>query len=98
MTSVYVYPHTGGWAVKRFGGKITIFPTQKKAVTEARTRARRLSPSQVVVLGRGGAIRASIPYGLPKILRHPLPNPNRKRIERAVGLMVLEKLAADERG
>ena len=96
MKTVQVYRSEKGWAVKRHRSKASrVFPTQKEAVENARSVASREAPSQMVVIGSDGAIIKYASYGLPKIQDPPAKTANALKIHRAVGRLVLERLASD---
>ena len=97
--TVHVYPLPEGWAVKREGGKASrTFRTQKLAIDQARRLARNIAPSQMVVHGQNGMIQDHVTHGLPTV--HTPPGNGKaaqKRIERAVGRVVLKRITSDDR-
>jgi len=96
--TVHVYLSDKGWAVKREGGSArSVFSTQREAIESARVIALKAAPSQMVVHGRDGRIRDHVTHGLPKVQDPPGRNAAAKRIQKAVGKLVLERLTADPR-
>ena len=93
--TVHVYPLRGKWVVRRDAtGASNVFSTQKEAIEKARSLARDLAPSQVVVIGRSGIIRGSITHGFPKVSDPPIKSGRFRKIEKAVGKVALERLTS----
>jgi hypothetical protein len=94
LKTVHVIPKAGQWAVKRVGGTATcMYSTQREAIESARTLVKRAHSGQVVVHGRNGQIREHDTYGMPPI-QDP-PGKKSARIEKAVGKITRNRLAAD---
>ena len=95
--TVHVYRSSDGWAVKRVGGKSSdVFNTQKEAIDTARSLVKgKSAPGQVVVYGLNGRIREHVTYGLPRVQNPPGKRGSAKRIQKAVGRVVLERFASD---
>ena len=61
--SYHVVPHSGGWAVKKMGSlKGHVFETQDRAVSNAKSRAKR-DKTELFIHGRDGRIRERNSYG-----------------------------------
>ena len=97
--TVHVYPLKRKWVVKREGRHASqVYPTQKEAIEHARCLARDLAPSQMVVHGQNGMIREHVTHGLPRVQNPPgKGKAAQKRIEKAVGRVVLERITSDDR-
>jgi len=91
--TVHVVPKDGFWAVRRDGESSSVHSTQAEAITVARQMMKDLSSGQFVVLGQSGRIVKSETYRLPKVKTPPRKSRlGRKKIEEAVGSVVLDRL------
>ena len=94
--TVHVYHSDNGWAVKRIGGAASkLFPTQREAISFARTIAKKTAPSQLAVYARTGMVRFNERYDLPRLKNsHPM-TPRARQIQTAIGKYMLECFASD---
>ena len=91
--TVHVVPKDGSWAVRGDGRRSSIHATQAEAVAAARGMMKDGLSGQFVVLGQSGRIVKSETYRLPKVKTPPRKSRlGRKKIEEAVGSVVLDRL------
>ncbi len=91
--TVHVFPKDGSWAVSSEGRPSSIHSTQAEAITAARDMMKDGLSGQFVVLGPTGRIVKSETYRLPKVKTPPRKSRlGTKKIEEAVGSLVLERL------
>lgn len=94
--TLHVYRSNSAWAVKREGKRAETFGTRREAVQVAVRDGKKSKAAQIVVHGKDGRILEHRTYGMPKIQDPPkkgrLAN---KKIETAVGKVVLDRLHAD---
>jgi len=94
--TVHVYPFDRGRAVKREGAKASsLFPTQKKAIENARVIVRDSASSQMIVHGRDGRLTGHVTHGLPRIQDPTGRSRRAKEIEKAVGRVALKRVTSD---
>jgi hypothetical protein len=94
--TVHVFPSNGAWAVEREGKVASTHATQADAIKAARELVRDSVTGQFVVLKRDGQIVKHETHGLPKV-KEPYRKSRlgTKRIEKAVGSLVLDRIKAD---
>jgi Uncharacterized protein conserved in bacteria (DUF2188) len=93
----HIYFADKGWTVRREGSKPNgVFPTQKEAIEIARAVAKKAAPSQVVLHGKSGTLRAMGVYGMPPIQEPSQRSPNGKLFEKAISKLALERLTAGD--
>ena len=90
--TVHVVPNDGSWAVRSEGRSSSVYATQAEAITAARHMMKDGLSGQFVVLGQSGRIVKSETYRLPKVKTPPRKSRLGKKIEEAVGSVVLDRL------
>jgi len=87
-----VYRFDGAWAVKKEGGPVRTFSTQRKAVDAARKSLKGVRVGQLVVHGRDGRIRKCVTRGMPRVQDPPRKSRLAGPIGRAVAKIVLARV------
>lgn len=89
--TLHVYRSNGLWSVKKEGESAKTFSTEREAVRAAKESVK-TQGGQFVLHGNNGRIRQYEVHGMTRIQDPPKKSPAAKRIGRAVGKAVLERV------
>ena len=91
-----MFQKDGHWALRKAGGGVRLYSTQKEAIEAGRRMVRKAALGQLVVLRSTGTYRTFDRHGLPIRQRSRLKSTlGRKAIQGAVHAAILERLLSE---